>query len=269
MAETLKNSNRIPAKLRFQTFRTIYALIMREMTTTHGRSPGGYIWAVVEPVAGIALMTLIFGLYLRSPPIGTSFGLFYATGLVPFSIYVDLQNKTAQTIRFSRPLLMYPKVTFLDAVFARFILNSITQLLVFYIVMTGVIFISGVSLQYDFGKIALSFGLAAALGLSIGSINSLLFAFFPIWERVWAVVTRPLLLVSCTFYLFEKLPESVQPFLWFNPLSHIVGLMRDGFYASYSAGYVSVAYVGLWCIIPLSFGVYFLRVYHKKILNEL
>ena len=35
---------------RVQTFRTISALIMREMQTTYGRSPGGYLWAVLEPV---------------------------------------------------------------------------------------------------------------------------------------------------------------------------------------------------------------------------
>jgi capsular polysaccharide transport system permease protein len=33
--------------------RTIVALIMREMATSYGRSPGGYIWAIAEPVAGI------------------------------------------------------------------------------------------------------------------------------------------------------------------------------------------------------------------------
>ena len=31
---------------RFATLRTITALILREMATTYGRSPGGYVWAI-------------------------------------------------------------------------------------------------------------------------------------------------------------------------------------------------------------------------------
>jgi hypothetical protein len=49
------------------SFRTITALILREMATTYGRSPGGYLWAVLEPVAGVALLSLVFSLALRNP----------------------------------------------------------------------------------------------------------------------------------------------------------------------------------------------------------
>jgi ABC-type polysaccharide/polyol phosphate export systems, permease component len=59
----------------FASFRAIMALILREIATTYGRSPGGYVWAVLEPAAGIALLTLIFSAGFRSPPLGTVFSL--------------------------------------------------------------------------------------------------------------------------------------------------------------------------------------------------
>ena len=31
------------------------------MGTTYGRSPGGYLWAILEPVAGIALLSTMIG----------------------------------------------------------------------------------------------------------------------------------------------------------------------------------------------------------------
>ncbi|WP_298295254.1 ABC transporter permease [uncultured Litoreibacter sp.] len=269
MSDIATHKDRIPAKLRFQTGRVIFALLMREMSTTHGRSPGGYLWAILEPVAGITLLTVAFGFFLRSPPMGTSFALFYATGLLPFVMYVDLMGKISQTIRFSRPLLVYPKVTFLDAILARFILNFITQIMVYYLVIMGIFVIFDVEVALDFKSIALSLALASFLGFSLGSVNSLLFSFAPVWERIWSVINRPALLVSCIFYTYEGLPETLQNYIWYNPLAHIVGLMRQGFYAEYTAEYVSVPYVLLWCIIPSTLGVYFLRVYHKIILNEL
>ena len=118
-----------------QFLRTIVALILREMTTSYGRSPGGYIWAVAEPVVGIALLTFIFSLAFHAPPVGPSFALFYASGLVPFLVYVDISNKISQSVNFSAPLLTYPRVTIIDAVLARALLNIATQALVMSLIL--------------------------------------------------------------------------------------------------------------------------------------
>lgn len=117
--------------------RTVFALILREMSTTYGRSPGGYIWAIAEPVAGTALLAFAFSVAFKSPPLGTNFALFYATGLLPFMIYTDIANKVAESIRFSRQLLFYPKVTFMDAILARFILNFTVQIIVATLIFVG------------------------------------------------------------------------------------------------------------------------------------
>ena len=73
---------------RFSTLRTVLALMLREMSTTYGRSPGGYLWAILEPAGGIAMMSVAFGLVLRSPSLGTNFPIFYATGYLPFMMYM-------------------------------------------------------------------------------------------------------------------------------------------------------------------------------------
>ena len=60
----------------FATPRIIVALILREIGTSYGRSPGGYIWALAEPVLGIALLTAIFSIGFRIPPLGNNFSIF-------------------------------------------------------------------------------------------------------------------------------------------------------------------------------------------------
>ena len=67
--------------------RVVSALVVREMGTSFGRSAGGYFWAVVEPLGGIVLLAIAFSMALSTPPMGTSFMLFYATGIVPFGMY--------------------------------------------------------------------------------------------------------------------------------------------------------------------------------------
>ena len=118
---------------KFRSGRTILALMLREMATTYGKSPGGYLWAVLEPVAALAMFSLGFSIMFSAPPIGNSFPMFYATGFLPFTLFNNTANKIAGAITFSRALLAYPVVTFLDALIARFLLNVLTELMVAYV----------------------------------------------------------------------------------------------------------------------------------------
>lgn len=251
---------------RHGTPRTIAALVLREMATTYGRSPGGYAWAILEPVAAIAILSVVFSLAFRSPSLGGNFPLFYATAFLPFSLYMGLSNKIAQSIRFSKPLLAYPAVTYTDALLARFILNSATQLMVFCLVIGGIALLYDLRLTVDGPTAMLGLSLAALLGLGVGTLNCYLLSSWPVWEHVWSIVTRPLFIVSGIFFLYEDMPERFREIIWWNPLIHISGLARRAFYPTYDATYVSVPYVLLVACVTLFFGLLLLGRYHRDIL---
>lgn len=253
---------------RFAAFRTVSALMLREMETTYGRNPGGYVWAVLEPALGIALLTFIFSLAFRAPPIGINFPIFYATGMVPFLMYSDVSAKVAQSILFSRPLLFYPSVTFVDAIIARFALNFVTQLLVTYVIFFGIIVIFDTRTSPDLVLIVYALAMVGVLSLGIGVMNSYLNMRFPIWARIWAIFNRPMFILSCIFFIFESIPQPYRDILWWNPLVHIVGQMRHAFYPSYDAAYVSIPYVMGIGLTTMLFGLVFLLRYHRDLINN-
>lgn len=226
--------------------RTIYALILREMATSYGRVAGGYLWAFAEPIGGIVLLTLVFSFSFHAPPLGRSFALFYATGVLPFMIYSDLNAKLSQAINFSRPLLGYPRVTLADALIARACLNALTQITVFASVFFGLILVLAPSVQLDLPALGQALGAAIALGLGLGTLNCFLISRFPVWQRVWSILNRPLFLMSCIVFTFETVPDLFRPILWFNPLVHLSGAMRQAVYFGYAGQYVSLGYV--WAI---------------------
>jgi capsular polysaccharide transport system permease protein len=252
---------------RFKTGRTVMALILREMSTTYGRSPGGYLWAILEPLGAIVVLTFGFSLLLRNPPIGSSFILFFASGYLPFGMYMNISNLVARSLKFSRPLLAYPGVTFLDALLARFLLNGMTQVLVFIIVMVGIIMFQDTGAIVDVSSIVLAISLALLLGLGVGCMNAVMIGFFPVWANLWSIAMRPLFFVSGIFFLFESMPRSLQDLLWINPLMHVTGIMRRGFYTSYEASYASPVYCALVGGGLLMFGLLFLGRYAKVILK--
>jgi len=250
-----------------KSFKAITALVMREMSTTYGRSVGGYFWAVAEPVAGIALLSIAFSLALKSPPIGINFQIFYATGFLPFILYRELETKTARSIRFSRQLLFYPRITYTDAIIGRFTLTMITQLMVFYLVILGVLLLWETRTSLDPLLIISSLSAAAVLAAGIGTINCVLFSFFPIWEQIWGVLNRPLVLMSGVIFLHDNIPEPWRGYLWYNPLIHITGQMRRGFYPSYRGEYVEILYPFGIGMVLLVVGLILLNRYNRDILN--
>jgi capsular polysaccharide transport system permease protein len=251
----------------FVTPRTIAALILREMSTTYGRSPGGYAWAVLEPILGIAVLTVVFQIGFAAPALGVSFPLFYATGMLPFLMFNDVAAKIADSLRFSKALMEYPRVTYFDALVARFILNGMTQALVAYLIFTGILMLFETRTILHFPSIFAGFAMALALGFGVGVVNCYMSTRFSLWQRVWAIGTRPLFIISCIFFVFDTIPQPYRDYLWWNPLVHIVGITRSGFYPFYDAAYVSAAYVMLISLVLSVLGLLLLNRYHKDILQ--
>lgn len=253
---------------RFATIRTVLALMLREMSTRYGRTPGGYAWAVLEPLAAIMVLSLGFSLVLRTPPLGTSFILFYATGFMPFNLYQGLSGAVGKAINFSKPLLQYPAVTWIDAVLARFLLNGLTGALISILLFSGILAVIDSRAVLDIPPIVEAMAMAMLLGLSIGVLNCALMGLYPIWEVIWAIITRPLFIASGVLFLYDDLPPLAQHILWYNPLMHIVGLMRTGFYPTYTAAYVTPVYALAVSLILLTMGLILMGRYHRDILNN-
>ncbi|MEM8753288.1 MAG: ABC transporter permease [Pseudomonadota bacterium] len=251
----------------FLNFRVIFALMLREMTTRYGRSMGGYFWAVAEPVAMIALMSYIFSLALRSPDLGTNFPLFFATGFVAFNFFMDLANYASHAVNMNRPLLSYPRVTPMDAVLARTALQFVTLCVVSVLILTGIVVFYDLHTIYDFGVMIEAVALASMLGFGTGVTNSVIFTYFPTYENVWRIATRPLFLISGIIIIPEKMPGFIQDVLWYNPLVHAVGMMRQGFYPSYHADWISHLYIGGLGLGLTTIGL-FLIYFHRNTIVE-
>ncbi|MDZ4136243.1 MAG: ABC transporter permease [Paracoccaceae bacterium] len=257
----------LPAR-NLRTLRTVTALMLREMATSYGRSPGGYLWAILDPVAALALMSVIFAAAFSAPALGISFPLFYATGYLPFMMFNDVANKMATSILFSRPLMAYPAVTFVDALAARFLLNVLTHLMVAYLVFSGILLVFETRAALNLPAILLSLGMTAMLGIGIGTLNCYLMTAFPVWERAWQIATRPLFLISGVFFTYDGLPPMGQDILWYNPLIHVIGMMRHGFYPTYHAPYVSVGFVAAVAMLTGLAGLLLLWRHHRTLLEN-
>lgn len=248
--------------------RTIGALILREMSTRFGRQPGGYIWAILQPLGVIILLSFAFSLLSRTPALGVSFILFKATGIMIFQLFSTPVQLVSKSLSYSRALLSYPGVVWIDTLIARYVLNTVVTVIVTIIILTGTIMFEGLSLILDWGMILKAIALTALLSLGVGVFNSFMSERFDVYSNLWRILTAPLMIASGILMLYDDLPQLAQEVLWYNPLIHTVGMMRAGFYSTYDPQYISVSLVLLYALIPLVLGLIFLRRHHRELLTR-
>jgi capsular polysaccharide transport system permease protein len=255
------------APVPFQRLRVLFALVVREMTTKFGRSWGGYVWAIAEPLGGVLMLTFVFSFAFRRPPLGSNFPLFYATGIVPFYLFTGVSGSVSQALTSNRGLLTYPVVRPLDAVLSKFVTEFLTLFVVGLLLYTGIFIHYRLPVTLDLAAIFNGFLLMGLLGLGIGTLNCVLFRFWPTWRHIWSVLTKPLFIISGMFFTFESLPAAGQAVLWYNPLVHAIGMIRSGFYTGYEAAYVTPLYPLGIAGTSFVLGAYLLRRHRSRLLE--
>lgn len=224
--------------------RVVAAMIVREMSTRFGRKPGGYAWALLEPIGYISMMTVIFGAIARTPALGTSFVLFFATGYIGYQLYQAKVSYLSSAVKANKQLLNYPNVAPIDAITARLILQTATTAMVAAIVFVG-IFLSLKSIpELNWPHIIEAEISAGVLAIGVGMLNNVMFAKYALYEQIYGIATRPLFLLSGVFFLPDAMPHPYQEILLYNPICHVVMLFRSGFYPEYRAGGLDLSY--LW-----------------------
>ncbi len=225
--------------------RVIHALILRETKTRYGRLQLGYLWAFMEPVLIITVLGLVFT-YMR---MGSSMGLpliqFLITGYVPFMLFRDVLSQTMLAVRPNLQLLYFPQVQIFDLGTARALLELITFLIVFTIMILLVAFteIELVAIEDPLGMLTAIFmiviyayGIGTALGALIPLFPSLQFL-------VQAVYLRPMFFLSGVFFTIDMIPEAVRPYALLNPMLQLIEMMRAAYFPGYESTHVSYPYL--------------------------
>ncbi len=248
--------------------RVVIAMLRREMTTRYGNSVGGYFWAVGEPVGMIGLLSLVFSALARTPALGQNFVVFFATGYLAYNAYRTTADQISKAVRGNKALLKYPNVTVYDALVASGLLQFLTNCMITVLILTAAIMLTGEAVLIDVTRIIGAMIAATILAFGVGTLNAVLFPIFPVWERIFKILMRPLFIVSGIFYLPETMPAPVQDALALNPIVHIVATFRQGVYPVYHATINHLEYPVILGLTLFLFGLLALRRYDER-LSEL
>jgi capsular polysaccharide transport system permease protein len=244
--------------------RVIAALVLRETRTAFGDTQLGYLWAIVNPALSTLVLVLIFSSIGRSPAFGTSFALFFATGILPFQTYSKLSSSLMTAINASRGLLSYPLVNETDILISKYILIVLTYLMIIIVFFTMIIWGDDASTPVRVEQCATAFLVLSFLGLGAGTTNAVLFRLWPTWKQLESIISKPLFFLSGIFYVPSDFPTHIVKLLAWNPILHGIEWFREGYYGNYDSVVLSKSYLLTCTIILLLFGFFGERLYRKK-----
>jgi capsular polysaccharide transport system permease protein len=249
----------------FGQLQVVHALLLRETKTRFGQHQLGYLWALVQPLLWVATFAAMYHAFGRLAPPGMSILAFLTTGIVPFSLFRETASRCLNAIDSNKGLLFYPQVRPLDLVIARAALETVTQLVVFAIMMIGVAIYEGPYRIDSALETVSGLALAAGLGISFGLVCCGLTVFSRSVERIFPAVMRILFWISAVFHPVESLPGAVRDIFLLNPLTHANELVRDGWFPGYQSRHIDPAYAATWILVMLFFGLSLERVARRRL----
>lgn len=223
--------------------RVIGALIMREVRTTFGSSVMGYVWAILTPTVGVAIMVVIFSAIGRVAPFGTSLALFFSTGLLTLEMFRKLSSSLMNVLNANKGLLTYPPITETDVILARFLVVFLTYIVIMMLFYGTLVWTGRAELPANWHALFMGIAAVALLGLGFGMLNMFILMRWYAWRHVERILTRPLLIISGVFYVPSQLPSEAIAIVKWNPVLHGIEWVRNGYYPNYDSAVLDKTYM--------------------------
>ncbi|AKJ26821.1 kpsM protein [Caldimonas brevitalea] len=245
----------------------LFALFIRELQTRFGGRWLGAFWVLLEPLAHLTLLMLVFG-YVRNRVLpGIEFPVFLLTGLLPFLTFRSLALRLMESVDANRPLFSYRQVKPLDPLISRALLEIGLYGTIYLILLVtlGWLGYSTVPTR-PLELMAISIALLV-LGFALGLIFAVGTDELPRVRPFIRIAFMPLYLLSGVIFPVSALPAFVLPWVLWNPVLHAVEISRGYFFPHYrTLPQVSALYVIVWGVAALAVGVSLYRVRRHRLL---
>jgi capsular polysaccharide transport system permease protein len=237
--------------------RIINALFIHALISEHGKSKVGYLTAIIKQLGQIIMLTAMFSVLGRNPPIGDDLVLFLATGIIPYNLCMGLANKMLLINKSHRAILTSTPATPFDISIAFLLSETVIILISAMIILAGLGHFGYWDYRVDslIGILLISIT-SITIGYGIGLLNMSITVIIPSYEKVWKILSMPLFLMSGVFFVADqRFPAEVISILKYNPLLHVIESTRDSFYRSWESTLFDISYILSFAISVLLAGL--------------
>lgn len=245
-------------------YASIRALFLRELQTRFGHYRIGYVWALIEPTLNVIFLLVAFGALAERTLPGIDYTVFLINGILPFYAFMRSSTKAIGAVQSNQGLLSYRNVKPFDTVLSRTILETLLYFICYILLSLAVIWF-GAKISFSYIPQLLFYWFILFL-FNIG-FACIMMVIGELSDEVGKFISAIFILVY--FMSGAMIPLHIVPeqyliyFLW-NPVAHILELMRHAVAPSYQLlNGASLSYVIVSTIIILFLGLALNQVFNR------
>lgn len=250
-------------------YAAIRALFLRELQTRFGHYRLGYLWVFLEPVFNIGIMVLLFGTIMSKTLAGIDYEIFLINGIIPFFMFRTGISQALTAAASNQGLFSYRPVRPIDALLARNILELFLGF-VTYVFFTAIILWFGYHMSFNAIPELLGYWISlfifmvgcSLIFMVVGDFSKEIGKFLSVFFTV-------LYFLSGIIYSIHIVPAKYQQYLLWNPIIHIIELMRHAVSPSYQlVSGISLLYFWVWVIISLFIGLLLYKRFERRMVKS-
>lgn len=247
---------------------SIRALLLREIQTRFGQYRLGYLWVFLEPLLTLGIMFFLFATIREKVVSGIDFEIFLVNGMIPFFMFRTGIMQAMSAVQSNKGLFSYRPVKPIDAVIARNILEFLLKF-VAYVAFSAAFIWFGYHISFEQIPQLISYWMLLFVFMFGFSLIFMVIASFSNEiQKFISVFFLMIYLLSGILYPISIIPIQYREYLLFNPLIHIIELMRHAVAPAYPLVQgISISYFLLWMIGSLFIGLLLYKRFEVRMLK--
>lgn len=211
----------------YQSRDLILAWTGRIIRARYQQSALGWLWAIIQPAAQVAIFTLVFTQFVPVDTGGTPYLIFSYVAIVPWTLLAtslpDMADSLVANIGLITKIYFPREVLPIAALFARMLdfAIAVVVLIILMIVMRAPVFPAG--LLYLPVILSIQVLLILGLGFSCAAFN----VFFRDVRSLLVLALQIWFYASPIIYPVTLVPERLRPFYLLNPMAGILEAYRN------------------------------------------
>jgi len=220
---------RLPNFRELWAYRQIFsALAARDIKVRYKQTVLGVAWAVLQPLATMALFTLIFGRFAKIPSEGYPYAIFVYAGLLPWNLFATIVGTSANSLVGSAALVT--KVYFPRLLLPAASLGSaLVDFLVATTILLALMLFYGVGWTLNLLMVPVLVGLVMITALGVGTVLSALIVTYRDIRFVIPFLVQLWMFASPVIYPPAMIPEGFRWLLVLNPMTGAIDGFRSAF----------------------------------------
>lgn len=203
-----------------------WTFVERDIKVRYKQTALGVIWVILQPLFLMGAFSLIFGKVARMPTDGLTYSLFYLAALVPWNTFAVAVTQSSLSMESNAHLISkvyFPRIVVPGGV----VCGSFVDFTIGWMVLN---IVAGLQGHWSYSLLVLSpllFIIQGCSALGIGLVLAALNAQYRDVKHAMGFLVQVMMLATPVIYPISKMPSSIQPWLFLNPIAIVVSTCRD------------------------------------------